>query len=247
MQHPRQVLTRATIFERVWGYDFGYASNSLDVYIGYLRRKTEAGGEPRLIHTEAGDRLRAAGAVSFRLRLTMSVAAAVALAVAVACAIAYIVVGQQLYGQIDSSLRDEAAVAVQWTLRPASAPAREARSRAPTSTTGRSSRADGASGQPRTSPACELPVTQAALDAAQRRDSRSSSARHDRAAASTCAWRRCRSAPASRCRSPAASPTPTSSSRSCGSGSCWSPPAASRWPRCWARSSPARRCGRCGG
>jgi len=54
MQHPRQVLTRATIFERVWGYDFGYASNSLDVYIGYLRRKTEADGEPRLIHTKRG-------------------------------------------------------------------------------------------------------------------------------------------------------------------------------------------------
>jgi two-component system, OmpR family, response regulator MprA len=54
MRHPRQVLTRATIFERVWGYDFGYASNSLDVYIGYLRRKTEAEGEPRLIHTKRG-------------------------------------------------------------------------------------------------------------------------------------------------------------------------------------------------
>ena len=54
MRHPRQVLTRATIFERVWGYDFGYASNSLDVYIGYLRRKTEADGEPRIIHTVRG-------------------------------------------------------------------------------------------------------------------------------------------------------------------------------------------------
>jgi two-component system response regulator MprA len=41
MHNPRQVLTRTIIFERVWGYDFGYASNSLDVYIGYLRRKTE--------------------------------------------------------------------------------------------------------------------------------------------------------------------------------------------------------------
>jgi two-component system, OmpR family, response regulator MprA len=51
MRNPRQVLTRSIIFERVWGYDFGYASNSLDVYIGYLRRKTEAGGEPRLIQT----------------------------------------------------------------------------------------------------------------------------------------------------------------------------------------------------
>jgi two-component system response regulator MprA len=54
MLNPRQVLTRSIIFERVWGYDFGFASNSLDVYIGYLRRKTEAGRKPRLIHTVRG-------------------------------------------------------------------------------------------------------------------------------------------------------------------------------------------------
>jgi two-component system response regulator MprA len=54
MRNPRQVLTRSVIFERVWGYDFGYASNSLDVYVGYLRRKTEAGGGPRLIQTVRG-------------------------------------------------------------------------------------------------------------------------------------------------------------------------------------------------
>jgi two-component system response regulator MprA len=54
MAHPRQVLTRATIFDRVWGYDFGPASNSLEVYVGYLRRKTEADGEPRLVHTVRG-------------------------------------------------------------------------------------------------------------------------------------------------------------------------------------------------
>ena len=52
--NPRQVLTRSLIFERVWGYDFGATSNSLDVYIGYLRRKTEAGGKPRLIQTVRG-------------------------------------------------------------------------------------------------------------------------------------------------------------------------------------------------
>jgi two-component system response regulator MprA len=52
--NPRQVLTRSLIFERVWGYDFGFASNSLDVYIGYLRRKTETAGMPRLIHTVRG-------------------------------------------------------------------------------------------------------------------------------------------------------------------------------------------------
>jgi two-component system, OmpR family, response regulator MprA len=54
MQNPRQVLTRSTIFERVWGYDFGVGSNALDVYICYLRRKTEAGGKPRLIQTIRG-------------------------------------------------------------------------------------------------------------------------------------------------------------------------------------------------
>jgi two-component system response regulator MprA len=54
LTNPRQVLTRSIIFERVWGYDFGFASNSLDVYIGYLRRKTEEGGKPRLIQTVRG-------------------------------------------------------------------------------------------------------------------------------------------------------------------------------------------------
>jgi two-component system, OmpR family, response regulator MprA len=54
LENPRQVLPRAVIFDRVWGYDFGPSSNSLEVYIGYLRRKTEAEGEPRLIHTVRG-------------------------------------------------------------------------------------------------------------------------------------------------------------------------------------------------
>jgi two-component system response regulator MprA len=54
MRHPRQVLTRPIIFEHVWGYDFGPESNSLEVYVSYLRRKTEAGGEPRLLHTVRG-------------------------------------------------------------------------------------------------------------------------------------------------------------------------------------------------
>jgi two-component system response regulator MprA len=54
MRHPRQVLTRSQIFERVWGYDFGESSNSLEVYVGYLRRKLEADGEPRLVQTVRG-------------------------------------------------------------------------------------------------------------------------------------------------------------------------------------------------
>jgi two-component system response regulator MprA len=54
MRNPRQVLPRPLIYERVWGYDFSHTSNALDVYVGYLRRKTEAEGEPRLIHTVRG-------------------------------------------------------------------------------------------------------------------------------------------------------------------------------------------------
>ena len=54
MRNAGQVLTRELIFDRVWGYDFGVNSNSLDVYIGYLRRKTELDGLPRLIHTVRG-------------------------------------------------------------------------------------------------------------------------------------------------------------------------------------------------
>jgi len=54
LRNPRQVLTRSIIFERVWGYDFGPTSNSLDVYIGYLRRKTEGAGAVRIIHTVRG-------------------------------------------------------------------------------------------------------------------------------------------------------------------------------------------------
>jgi two-component system, OmpR family, response regulator MprA len=54
LRHPRQVLTRERILDDVWGYDFATSANSLEVYIGYLRRKTEAAGEPRLIHTVRG-------------------------------------------------------------------------------------------------------------------------------------------------------------------------------------------------
>jgi two-component system, OmpR family, response regulator MprA len=54
LRHPRQVLTRELILDRVWGYTFDSGTNSLAVYVGYLRRKTEAGGEPRLIHTARG-------------------------------------------------------------------------------------------------------------------------------------------------------------------------------------------------
>lgn len=54
MRNPRQVLTRDIIFDRVWGYDFGGESNIIEVYVRYLRQKTEHGEEPRLVHTVRG-------------------------------------------------------------------------------------------------------------------------------------------------------------------------------------------------
>jgi two-component system response regulator MprA len=54
LEHPRQVLGRAAIFDRVWGFDFAGSSNALEVYVGYLRRKLEAGGEPRIVQTVRG-------------------------------------------------------------------------------------------------------------------------------------------------------------------------------------------------
>ena len=54
MRRPRRVLERSFILEEVWGFDFPTTANSLEVYVGYLRRKTEAAGEPRLIHTVRG-------------------------------------------------------------------------------------------------------------------------------------------------------------------------------------------------
>jgi two-component system, OmpR family, response regulator MprA len=54
LENPRRVLPRQLIFDRVWDYDFGPRSKALNVYVSYLRKKTEAGGEPRLIHTVRG-------------------------------------------------------------------------------------------------------------------------------------------------------------------------------------------------
>ena len=84
----------------MWGYDFGPTSNSLDVYVGYLRRKTEAGGEPRLIQTVrgVGYALREPARVTLRTRLALTSAAAVAIAVAIVSAIAYLMVRNELRG-----------------------------------------------------------------------------------------------------------------------------------------------------
>ena len=109
LEHPRQVLTRSLILERVWGYDFGASSNSLEVYVGYLRRKLEAGGEPRLVHTVRGVGYvlrEPPPAMSFRRRIALASAAAVAMAVVLASAVVYLVVRDGMRDQVDSGLRE---------------------------------------------------------------------------------------------------------------------------------------------
>ena len=105
------MLTRSIIFERVWGYDFGPTSNSLDVYIGYLRRKTEEGRSPRLIHTVRGIgyALREGERMTFRLRIAISAAAAVALTVVLASVLVYVVARGQLRAPVDAALEARAA------------------------------------------------------------------------------------------------------------------------------------------
>ena len=102
------------ILEEVWGFDFPTTANTLEVYVGYLRRKTEADGEPRLIHTVRGVGyvLRETAAVSLRARLALLVALAVAFGVALVAVAAYVTVGTQLRAQLDAGLvgRAEAAV-----------------------------------------------------------------------------------------------------------------------------------------
>ena len=106
--NPRQVLTRSVIFERVWGYDFGFGSNSLDVYIGYLRRKTEAGRQASADPDDPRGRLRPPRAMSFRTRLTLAAAAAVAVAVVGASAITFALVRSELRSQVDETLQSRA-------------------------------------------------------------------------------------------------------------------------------------------
>ena len=106
MNHPRQVLTRTQIFEHVWGYDFGPSSNSLEVYVGYLRRKLAA--SRGVIQTVRGVGYVLRETVSFRRRLALSCGAAVAVAVVLGSVLAYWIVRDTLRDQIDDSLRAQA-------------------------------------------------------------------------------------------------------------------------------------------
>ena len=99
MRNPRQVLPRALIYERVWGYDFSHSSNALDVYVGYLRRKTE--GEERAAPDphRARHRVRPPRAMTFRLRLALVAAAVVAVVGRGRVAVVYVVMRNELRTQ----------------------------------------------------------------------------------------------------------------------------------------------------
>ena len=105
LENPRRVLSREVIFDRVWHYDFGPTSKALDVYIGYLRRKTEADGRAAPDPHRARGRLRAARAVNLRRRVIVLSGVAVAVAVAAVSIVTYVLVRDELRGRVDSELR----------------------------------------------------------------------------------------------------------------------------------------------
>ncbi len=104
LRHPRQVLTREVLLNRVWGFDFDSGTNSLAVYVGYLRRKTEAGGEPRCIHTVRGVGYVLRRHVTFRTRLVLATTVAVVVAVLVASTASFLAARNSLLEAADNSL-----------------------------------------------------------------------------------------------------------------------------------------------
>ena len=111
MRHPRQVLTRAQIFESVWGYDLGATSNALGVYMGYLRRKTEEArrAAPAAHGPRRGLRPARGLIVALRARLTLMSALIVGVTLVLASLVAYAAVRGQQRGQVDDALRGNAA------------------------------------------------------------------------------------------------------------------------------------------
>ena len=121
LHRPRRVLDRSFILEEVWGYDFPTTANSLEVYVGYLRRKTEAEGEPRLIHTVRGVGYVLRGVMNgplgrFRYRRSLAsrvillTTFAVGLSVAIVALAAYLTVRHQLQSTMDESLHRRAVL-----------------------------------------------------------------------------------------------------------------------------------------
>ena len=127
LRRPRRVLERSFILEEVWGYDFPTTANSLEVYVGYLRRKTEAEDEPRLIHTVRGVgyvlKETVTGPLPFpgegrwhyrrslASRVTLLTTMAVGLSVAIVALGAYATVRMQLQSSLDDSLVTRARIA----------------------------------------------------------------------------------------------------------------------------------------
>ena len=130
--NPRRVLSRSRILEEVWGFDFPTSGNALEVYVGYLRRKTEAEGEPRLIHTVRGvgyvlrenrpdvfsrpplrPPLPPTSSLSLRWRVMALAMSMVAMVVVLMAVAVYAVVSRALYDDIDSQLHSRARLLIE--------------------------------------------------------------------------------------------------------------------------------------
>ena len=105
LRHPRQVLLRDVIYQHVWGYDSSLGSNSLDVFVGHLRRKLEAGRRAASNPHRPRRRVHVEAAMSFRLRLTVLASLAVAVTVVGTSCVVYFTDRSALIGQIDSDLK----------------------------------------------------------------------------------------------------------------------------------------------
>ena len=105
MLNPRRVLPHATIYDRVWGYDFGPSSNALRVYVGYLRRKLEEGGARAADPHRARRRLLPARAMTLRARIAAVAGVAVAVAILATAVFTYLAVRSSLRGEIDALAR----------------------------------------------------------------------------------------------------------------------------------------------
>ena len=104
MRNAGIVLDHSTIYERIWNYDFGPDSKNLAVYIGYVRRKTEIDGEPRLVHTVRGVGYIGSGVghvVSLRWRIALALGAIAATTTIVVGVISYRTTHDRLYNEID--------------------------------------------------------------------------------------------------------------------------------------------------
>ena len=135
LRNPGRVLSHSQIFQAVWGYDFGLRSDNLWVYMGYLRTKLEAAGEPRILHTVRGlGYVLRDTAVTLRNRVSVAAAVGVLIVVAAVSGVLYLFYAASLHSRVDAALVDAAAASLQHRHSASSNRGPATASRRPTST-----------------------------------------------------------------------------------------------------------------